>query len=142
MDEKTLDRMEDDVDMESDKTAKTLSTAVRLQLLERDARGLSRMMTTVIETLKAHGKTLQEVEEWQLKAMLDHVRAEEQQKALLTRLDTMTTSFHDGIKSVKDDIGDIKGAWKQFAWAIFTPIIGAVGIAVLVLTFGKGVPLP
>ncbi len=137
-----FDRMEDDVDEQSEKTAKSLTTITRVQLLERDARNMARMMTTVIETLKAQGASLQEVEEWQLKAMLDHVRAEEQQKALLTRLDTITTSFNAGVASVKEDISAMKSAWKQLAWTIATPVIGAVVIAILILTFGRGLPLP
>lgn len=140
MDDKTLMAMEDDVDMESEKTAKSLPTTVRLQMLERDARNLSRMMTSVIETLKSHGKSLQEIEEWQLKAMLDHVRAEEQQKALLVRLDAMNSTFAEGVKSVKGDINAMKSTWTRILWTAATPVAGAVVIAIFTLTFGKGFP--
>ena len=142
MDDKTWERMEEDMDEQSEKTAKSLSTTTRLQLVERDTRNLSRMMTAVMETLKTQGKTVQDIEEWQLNVMLDRVRTEEQQKALLTRLDTMTVSFNAGVDSVKEDLGAMRKTWTGILWIAATPVVGAVVIAILTLTFGKGLPIP
>jgi len=139
MSDEVFDRLEEDVDMESEKTHKALSTISRLQLLERDSRNASRQITAVIETLRAHSKTLREMEEWQLKAMLDHVRAEEQQKALLLRLDSMTEGFKKGVDSVRDDIDAMRSTWTRILWTAATPVVAAIVIAVFTLTFGKGV---
>jgi hypothetical protein len=138
MSDEVFDRMEDDVDMESEKTQKTLSTTVRLSLLERDARNAARQISAVIETLRAQGRSLRDIEEWQVKTMLDHVRAEEQQKALMLRLDTMNEGFKKGVDSVREDIDGLRSTWTRIMWTAATPVVAAIVIAVFTLTFGKG----
>lgn len=118
--------------------------SARLTLLERDVRGHSRSISTIANVVGDHTKFLNEVEEWRMKVLIDEARREEQSKALLLRLDQMTQSFVDGLKDVRSDVGAMQGVWTRIMWTIGSPVAVAVVIALLAMTFGKGIipPIP
>lgn len=75
-----------------------------------------------------------------MKALLDEVRREEQSKALTLKLDQMSVSFIEGLKSVNVQVEAMRSTWTRILWTIGSPVAIAVIIAVLGLTFGVKPP--
>lgn len=136
-----FDKAEDGVDADHEVANEKMSLSARVAVLERDIRGHSRIISAVMATLRSQGKTIEEIEEWQLRVMLDEVRREEQNKALLLSLSQIKESFDTGLGAVEKRVTSLGSTWTRILWIAATPVIGAVVIAVLSLAFG-GVPKP
>jgi hypothetical protein len=132
----------EDAEEEGRRGARKVSVPLgsRVELMERDVRGHSRSIGVLTHILGEHGKLLDEVEEWRMKALLDEVRREEQSKALTLKLDQMSVSFSEGLKSVNVQVEAMRSTWTRILWTIGSPVAIAVIIAVLGLTFGVKPP--
>jgi hypothetical protein len=133
-----IEEGEEDVRKAAGKNSLPLSS--RMDLVERDVRGHARSIGVLTHVLGEHSRSLNDVEEWRVKSLMEEVRREEQSKALVLKLDRMSSDFHEGLKSVQAEVNSMRGTWTRILWTVGSPVAIAAVVALLTLTFGKGVP--
>lgn len=112
-------------------TSRELTTAKRLEFVERDLRDHAKSLSAHTDAVKTLEVRVEAIEKARAMRALEEVRREEREEARYVALGVRIDGLTSAVGDVKAGVATIKGTGVKIAWIVISLVLGAASTWIL-----------